>query len=310
MLTVTVIVEFTVPPDQFVLGGALPEFDVRIELERAVPTSRTVVPYLWVSGDGTEAFGDRVRGLPEVSSFRPLDEVSGQVLYRLELDELDPTTDVLRGTRGALLRAEWDGGWALRARFDERSAASEFMERCAGRDVPITVERVYTAARPSHEAGLDLTKKQREALELALSAGYFESPKRADLEELAAELEISPQALSKRLRRGNEQVLRGVLDGPARQPRPFVRGGRRSGQGIDAGGDLDAAGRIPGAEGPGPEDEDLAVVDEMDVARDSDGSEDSDEVDGTGERDETPAVDGPGDAAGTDQPAGTDDAKN
>jgi hypothetical protein len=231
---VTVVVEFTVPPDRFLLGGALPDSDVRIELERVVPTTGAVVPYVWASGSGVEAFADRASGLPTVTEFTLIDDADGQSLYRLDVDRRSPTVDALASSGGSLLLAEWHDGWSLRARFDERTAASAFMERCADRSVPITVERVYTADRPSRRGPVGLTDKQYEALELAVEAGYFTSPKRATLDELADVLEISPQALSKRLRRANELVLRSVLDAPDEGRTPFVRGGdRRAPEGDD-----------------------------------------------------------------------------
>jgi predicted DNA binding protein len=75
----------------------------------------------------------------------------------------------------------------------------------------------HTACRASgrldsaggHRFGL--TPDQREALVLALNRGYFATPSEVTLDELADELDISRQALSTRIRRGNESILREVL---------------------------------------------------------------------------------------------------
>ncbi len=55
-----------------------------------------------------------------------------------------------------------------------------------------------------------LTEKQREALDVAVSRGYFESPRKATLEELAAEFDISKQAFSQRLSAAERKVLQQV----------------------------------------------------------------------------------------------------
>ena len=46
---------------------------------------------------------------------------------------------------------------------------------------------------------------------VALEAGYFEVPKQAGIEEIADELDITPQAMSQRLRRGHENLLKNTL---------------------------------------------------------------------------------------------------
>ena len=45
----------------------------------------------------------------------------------------------------------------------------------------------------------ELTEKQREAATNALAAGYYETPRQADIGELAAQLDISKSAMSQRL---------------------------------------------------------------------------------------------------------------
>ncbi|WP_254767902.1 helix-turn-helix domain-containing protein [Salinilacihabitans rarus] len=45
----------------------------------------------------------------------------------------------------------------------------------------------------------EITDKQREAIRAAYDAGYFERPRRADLDDLAEELGVSPSAVSQRI---------------------------------------------------------------------------------------------------------------
>jgi predicted DNA binding protein len=52
-----------------------------------------------------------------------------------------------------------------------------------------------------------LTEKQHRALTLALDAGYYEVPRRANAVQLAEELDISHQSLSEQLRRAHGTVV-------------------------------------------------------------------------------------------------------
>lgn len=58
-----------------------------------------------------------------------------------------------------------------------------------------------------------LTDKQRETLELAVDRGYYESPPRVSLAELAAEFGVSTSALSQRLGHAEQTVMRQLFSG-------------------------------------------------------------------------------------------------
>ena len=53
----------------------------------------------------------------------------------------------------------------------------------------------------------ELTPVQRETVEAALELGYFDIPRGVSMEELAAELDITPNAVSERLRRAERTLL-------------------------------------------------------------------------------------------------------
>ncbi|MXR51440.1 bacterio-opsin activator [Halovenus sp. WSH3] len=53
----------------------------------------------------------------------------------------------------------------------------------------------------------ELTAKQKQALELAVEAGYYERPRDADLGELGDRLAISKSAVSQRLRSAERKLI-------------------------------------------------------------------------------------------------------
>ena len=58
----------------------------------------------------------------------------------------------------------------------------------------------------------DLTTVERETIETAAAAGYFESPRAATLSTLADEFDVSTAAVSKNMRRGEKKLLRSVVE--------------------------------------------------------------------------------------------------
>lgn len=56
-----------------------------------------------------------------------------------------------------------------------------------------------------------LTKKEREAVELAVEEGYYDEPHRTSLQELADSLDISKSALSSRLSSAEAKVLKDLF---------------------------------------------------------------------------------------------------
>jgi len=57
----------------------------------------------------------------------------------------------------------------------------------------------------------NLTETQRDTLLTALQAGYFDVPRRINLQDLAEQFGISDTALSQRLRRGLTELLTSTL---------------------------------------------------------------------------------------------------
>jgi predicted DNA binding protein len=67
--------------------------------------------------------------------------------------------------------------------------------------------RLYDLQTLEEGVPADLTDAQREALLAALEHGYYDQPRRISLEELGELLEISPQAVGGRLRRGTANLI-------------------------------------------------------------------------------------------------------
>lgn len=79
----------------------------------------------------------------------------------------------------------------------------------------VTVDWLVIGGDDSATAEIDvnsITDKQQTALELALEAGYYETPRQTDLAELAEELDISESAVSQRLNSAETKLVKAFLE--------------------------------------------------------------------------------------------------
>lgn len=211
------ILEFSIEADAFRLGRVLKTPPgVSLELERIVPTGSAIVPFVWVTGEAYDAFERSVRSHPAVESLTALDRNADHGLYRLDWD--DSPTGLLAAmaeSEAVILEAKGDETWTFRLRFASHDDLAAFHDATVDQNIPLHVTRTTLTEGPGQDLRLGLTREQRDALVLALRRGYFASPSEVQLDELAAELGISRQAVSKRIRRGNEKTLESVLLDPA-----------------------------------------------------------------------------------------------
>lgn len=208
----SVMADLSISGEEFVLGTALhTHADVHVELERVVPSSQQVLPFFWAIGTDFETFERDVRGNPNVQSLVALDRVDGRVLYRVEWsEEVESFIHGIAAVGATILEATGDRVWRFRLRFHDHAALSEFHDYCVAHDIRYTLDRVATDVAVEREE-FGLTPEQRETLVLAIEEGYFDVPRGVTLTELAAELGVTQQSVSERVRRGTGTVLEAVL---------------------------------------------------------------------------------------------------
>ena len=74
--------------------------------------------------------------------------------------------------------------------------------------VDMTIEAVGGLARVRSAVETRLTERQREAVKTAVDLGYYEIPRTATQEDIAAELNCAPSTAAEHLRKAESQVLR------------------------------------------------------------------------------------------------------
>lgn len=194
---------------------AVPDVEFVLEDERS---SGTDGPTLigWASGstDDLEAFH---RLLPDDSTLEDatlLADLGERRLYRATLTEegtvgMTYPEAVELGITFLDVRASGEHV-RYRAHVPTREALADYRRHCEERDLAFRLVGLYHGA-PVDGGSYGLTDRQREVLRTAFDAGYFDVPRGTSLEELAADLDVSDQALSALLRRGLANVLRETL---------------------------------------------------------------------------------------------------
>ena len=210
----SIIAEFIVPSDEFALYDtlvAVPE--MIIEIERVVAhESDQIMPLFWTTGGDHAHFEDVTTDDPSIRNVTKLDETDDAVLYRAEwVNRVDTVAYAYTETGATLLEATGQNEqWNLQMRFDDEDALSTFQTYLDENDYRFDLEALYRESQPmtdSHE----VTTPQREALLTALDAGYYNVPRDSTMDDVAADLGISQQALSKRLRRGYRNLIKETL---------------------------------------------------------------------------------------------------
>jgi predicted DNA binding protein len=210
----TVIAELTLRPMDFPLGEiSLQDPEVEIELERIVPSKSGVFPFFWAHGGELESFERRVRELDTVDELVALDRIEGSVLYRVTWGpEVENFVEAIVETGAAILEAHGNEKWVFRLRYPNHRGLTALHNYCQEQSIPFHLERVYTLAEERDVTlNFGLTPEQREALQLAADGGYFKVPRQTSMAEIAAQLGISEQSASERIRRAIDTVLRKTI---------------------------------------------------------------------------------------------------
>ncbi|POG56207.1 helix-turn-helix domain-containing protein [Haloferax marisrubri] len=164
-----------------------------------------------VEADARDAFEAKAVEQPEVVDVRPVGETPDGWFYQViterasdVLESHDPTQ-----FEGVLMEAIITGeGWIERKMFADYDALSTLRDRCQVYGLPFELLNISSdPEHPDERAQFGLTDRQYEAMRLAFSLGYYDTPRTASTAEVAAELGISAPALSDLLRRAEHRLI-------------------------------------------------------------------------------------------------------
>lgn len=207
------VAELTVPPETLPFGRTLADHpNIRIEVERIVPTDETALPFYWVWGRDFEAFVGEAEQEPEISETQVLDTVEGGALVRVAWSASASVVDGLRRLGGTILEAEGTAEhWRFEIRAESRDPLVEFRELVEAEGISLTLNRLYDLSELVEDERHALTDEQRETLVRAYREGYYENPREVTQAELGETFDVSHRAVSERVRRGTRNLIAGTL---------------------------------------------------------------------------------------------------
>lgn len=200
----SVIAELRVPSGDFELGRILTvDGNTSIELESLVPTGGATVPLFWVHNASRDSFLANVQRHPAVDDTSEVDVFEDRTLFTLDWNaDQDHLFNGVHEHDGQLLSAVGTpDAREFELRFPAHETLSAFTDHCKDAQIELEMLRVYNPTEPDAGPWYGVTDPQREAMELAVQMGYYDIPRGCTTNELAAELGISDQAVTERLRR-------------------------------------------------------------------------------------------------------------
>jgi hypothetical protein len=209
------IVEATLPADQFALEETLSSVSgATFEIVRLVAHgSDRLMPFLWGAADDLDDLAAAVEADPSTENVEVLSTLDEEYLFRMEwMARIRLIVYVIVEEDGTILDAYGKNDhWRFRILFPEHDSVSTTYDFCEEYDIDLDFERVYQLSESLRRGQYGLTDDQYELVTDAYEAGYFDVPRQVELTDLAADCDVTHQALSERLRRGQQTLIRNTL---------------------------------------------------------------------------------------------------
>lgn len=199
----------TLPADEILLAGVMERLaDCRVRIEESAFGGDASSVFVWVSTSDGADIEASLAADGSISDFTLVQGTADSHLYHLETDQhiLLPRR-IIREHGGTVQEASGhDAEWRLEVRFPRRSDLASADRAFEEYNIEVSYESIQSSGDEDGTRSSDLTDRQREALQLAHEMGYYDVPRAATLAEVAAEIGVSHQAVSERLRRAEDKL--------------------------------------------------------------------------------------------------------
>lgn len=196
-------------PDGQWKADTTPEFPgTAVCLPSAMLRAGRAVEVVVLSGERVEACAGAVREHPAVEGFTVVQRSDSGVTLQVETS--NPIVLAAAQESGTPLAYPVDvrDGEAIVDVVSTHETVSAFGERLDGADLRFEVAYV----QPGHEMCQVLTERQQEVVVAAVEHGYYETPRRCSLTELADEIGVAKSTCSGTLQRAEAALVEHFLD--------------------------------------------------------------------------------------------------
>ena len=209
------IVDATVPTSQFALAetfSTAPEVTFRT-VGLVAASGDDIMPFLWADHDETDRLTAIIERDESVAAVEQITTVDGSCLLGMEWGEqICEFVSTLEEADASIMEASgYDGTWHLQLFVPDHDDVSTSQALFDTADIDLSVTDVSCFATPTSCGPSGLTERQYRTVVTAFNAGYYDVPRTVSQAELAAEFDVSHQALSERLRRAHETVITNAL---------------------------------------------------------------------------------------------------
>ncbi|MCU4972415.1 helix-turn-helix domain-containing protein [Halobacteria archaeon AArc-m2/3/4] len=218
------LIEFTIPAAAVALEDAFRRHPhLRVKLGRSVTRSagRSIV---WTVGVAPSKAGAALAADESIDAVTCLtaadgtdrtepadrDQERSRAIHEVEWADGLPSVLHSLAHDGTVLEATAVAGrWHVTAVAPDRESLTEVYRSC---DAPLEIESITTTTVDAVRGRSTLTECQRETVSAALEHDFYQIPRAVTLEELAADLDVSHQAVSERLRRSHRTLATQAID--------------------------------------------------------------------------------------------------
>lgn len=192
------------------LAGSIPSHEISIENAVVLENERYFL-LATIAADSHDEFENELDDQDEIVDWTPVGQTHDRWFYQLLLDDFPSLYDVYDPTQVDVVSIEstvTDEGGIQRLLFSDYDEFGKFQRRCDRADISFNLLNI--SSNPENVESTPpsgLTDRQYEALTVAFTRGYYNSPRRASTKEIAEELGISAPAVSKLLQRAERKLV-------------------------------------------------------------------------------------------------------
>lgn len=197
------------------LAGSIPNTEISIKNAVVLENERYFL-LASIAADSHDKFEAELDDQEEIIDWTSVGQTHDRWFYQLLLDDFPSLYDVYDPTQVDVVSIEstvtGEGG-IQRLLFSDYDEFGKFQRRCNKADIPFRLLNISSNSEnvdSTSQSGL--TDRQYEALTVAFTQGYYDSPRGASTKEIAEELGVSAPAASKLLQRAERKLVRQAIE--------------------------------------------------------------------------------------------------
>jgi predicted DNA binding protein len=191
---------------------SLPDVEVGVVSDAGTDPEHDVY-FFWFEASDFEAVEAALAEDHTVADYSVIVDRGERRTYRIEYtDRAKLLTPAMTEIGGLTLESRsHSNGWVLRMHLTDHDGLYALGEYAHREGIRLEILSLKQIEETYDRFDFGLTDEQREALVAAFVHGYYDEPRRMSLQGLASLLDISPTAVSGRLRRASARLVEEVL---------------------------------------------------------------------------------------------------